>query len=69
MPGLPELRKLDLTYDASESDASAKRLIYTLFPEWEKLPGELVFKHFTEGITNTVGCSSVARNLEQDSVS
>lgn len=61
MPGLPELRRLDLTYDASESEASAERLIYALFPEWLKEPGELVFKHFTEGITNTVGTTPVVR--------
>lgn len=48
------VRHLDLTYDPCDSDASASRLLHTLFPEWERSEGSVEFVRFTDGITNTV---------------
>ena len=48
------LRHVPLLYDSADSDRSASRLIFTLFPEWEHAEGELEFVRFTDGITNTV---------------
>jgi len=42
------------TYDRTDSEASALRLVYQLEPSWETSEGEVKFVHFTEGITNTV---------------
>lgn len=53
---MSELRKIGLSYDGEESEASAKKIIFTLFPDWEHDDGEVKFKTFTEGITNTVRC-------------
>ena len=48
------LRQVPLWYNSAESDRSASRLIFTLFPEWEHAQGKLEFIRFTDGITNTV---------------
>ncbi|MCJ1465083.1 hypothetical protein MMC07_003699 [Pseudocyphellaria aurata] len=48
------LRYVPLLYNSAESDQSASRLIFTLFPEWEHAEGKLEFVRFTEGITNTL---------------
>ena len=49
-----DIRFLPLTYHHADSDASALRLVFTLFPTWEKDPGEVTFTRFTDGITNTL---------------
>ena len=51
---MSELRKLELSYNGVDSVASAKKLIFALFPDWETDDGEIKIKTFTEGITNTV---------------
>lgn len=43
-----------LSYDTEDSDASARRLISALKPEWDDSPGPVDFVKFKEGITNTV---------------
>lgn len=48
------LRHVPLLYNSAESDRSAARLIFSLFPEWEHAEGKLEFVRFTDGITNTV---------------
>lgn len=48
------VRHIDLSYDPHKSDTSALRLLYTLFPEWERAEGAVEFIRFTDGITNTV---------------
>jgi len=49
-----QLRYIPLTYDAGDCDASAKALIYALFPDWETTEGPVEFERFKEGITNSV---------------
>lgn len=48
-------RKLPLSHNSADSQASALRLVLTLFPNWEKADGQIEFIRFKEGITNTVG--------------
>ena len=50
-----DINYLSLAYDANDSDASATKLILTLFPHWEKTEGKIEFIRFKDGITNTVG--------------
>ena len=52
------LRHISLSHSTSDSQASALRLIFTLFPEWEHSEGEVKLTRFTDGITNTVDGSS-----------
>lgn len=58
----PELRHVPLSYNSAESERSASRLIFALFPEWEHAEGELEFVRFTDGITNTVRTLKPARS-------
>ncbi|KAI4288018.1 MAG: hypothetical protein L6R35_002723 [Caloplaca aegaea] len=46
-------RKLPLSHNSADSQASALRLVLTLFPDWEKADGQIEFIRFKEGITNT----------------
>ena len=48
------LRHIPLSYNNADSQGSALRLLFTLFPEWEHAEGEIKFIRFTDGITNTV---------------
>lgn len=50
----PALRYIPLTYTPADSQASALRLILTLFPHWEGPDNKIEFVRFTDGITNTV---------------
>ena len=50
-PGYPTL---PLSHNSADSQASALRLILTLFPDWETADGKVEFIRFKEGITNTV---------------
>ena len=50
----PHVRFIPLAYNHADSDASASRLVYTLFPHWEQEPGKIKFIRFTDGITNTL---------------
>ncbi|EPS32287.1 hypothetical protein PDE_07247 [Penicillium oxalicum 114-2] len=52
--GVPELRYIPLTYSPADSQASALRLILTLFPHWEGPDNKIEFVRFTDGITNTL---------------
>ena len=47
-------RFIPLTYNNADSQASALRLCFTLFPAWEQDPGEVKLTRFTDGITNTL---------------
>lgn len=47
------VRFIALTYNQSESQTSALRLVLTLRPEWEHT-GNVEFIRFTDGITNTL---------------
>jgi hypothetical protein len=49
-----QLRYIPISYDATDCDASAKALIYALFPDWETTEGPVEFERFKEGITNSV---------------
>lgn len=57
----PNLRHVPLSYNSAESDRSASRLIFALFPEWEHAEGKLEFVRFKDGITNTVRTLKSAR--------
>ena len=48
------LKYIPLSHDAANSEASALKLVTTLFPEWEQSLGSVEFVRFTDGITNTV---------------
>ena len=49
-----DIRQIPLSYDCTNSDASARALVFALFPEWEHEEGKLELIRFTDGITNTV---------------
>lgn len=49
-----DVRFIPLSYNVTESQTSALRLILTLFPEWEHTDGKIEFVRFTDGITNTL---------------
>lgn len=51
----PGYRRLPLSHNSADSQASALRLVLTLFPDWETADGKVEFIRFKEGITNTVG--------------
>ncbi|KAL8766540.1 MAG: hypothetical protein Q9209_006683 [Squamulea sp. 1 TL-2023] len=46
--------KLPLSHNNADSEASALRLVLTLFPDWETADGQVEFIRFKEGITNTL---------------
>ena len=48
------LKYLCLSYDPTNSEASARELLFALYPEWETSPGSVEFVRFKEGITNNV---------------
>ncbi|KAJ6006159.1 hypothetical protein N7451_004103 [Penicillium sp. IBT 35674x] len=50
----PNLRYIPLSYSPADSQASALRLILTLFPDWEGPENRIEFVRFTDGITNTL---------------
>ncbi|KAL8695825.1 MAG: hypothetical protein Q9224_003131 [Gallowayella concinna] len=47
-------QKLPLSHNSADSQASALRLVLTLFPDWEHTEGKVEFIRFKEGITNTL---------------
>lgn len=49
-----DIRFIPLSYNQSDSQTSALRLILTLFPQWEHTDGKIEFIRFTDGITNTL---------------
>ncbi|OQE32270.1 hypothetical protein PENSTE_c001G03694 [Penicillium steckii] len=50
----PALRYIPLSYSPADSQATALRLILTLFPDWEGPENKIEFVRFTDGITNTL---------------
>ncbi|KAL8948398.1 MAG: hypothetical protein Q9222_005413 [Ikaeria aurantiellina] len=48
------LRRLPLSHNSADSQASALRLALTIFPDWEDADGNVEFIRFKEGITNTL---------------
>lgn len=52
-PGESKVRFIPQTYDNTDSQTSALRLILSLRPEWEQ-DGQIEFVRFTDGITNTL---------------
>ncbi|EPE36325.1 Protein kinase-like (PK-like) [Glarea lozoyensis ATCC 20868] len=49
-----KVRFIPLSYNQSDSQTSALRLILTLRPDWENTDGKIEFIRFTDGITNTL---------------
>ena len=54
MANSKDLRHIPLSYNTADSEASALRLVLTLFPNWEYTEGKVEFIRFKDGITNTV---------------
>ncbi|KAL8918228.1 MAG: hypothetical protein Q9172_005521 [Xanthocarpia lactea] len=52
--GQAGFQKLPLSHNSADSQASALRLVLTLFPDWETSDGKVEFIRFKEGITNTL---------------
>ncbi|KAI1910548.1 hypothetical protein LOZ53_004368 [Ophidiomyces ophidiicola] len=48
------LRYIPLSYNHTDSQASALRLVLALNPAWERAAGKIEFVRFTDGITNTL---------------
>lgn len=48
-----EIRYIPLSYNSSDSEASALALVKARFPEWDD--SEIEFIKLTQGINNTVG--------------
>lgn len=48
------VRFIPLSYDSSDSQRSAMKLILTLFPQWAADEAHIEFIRFTDGITNTL---------------
>lgn len=48
------IRHIAQSYNNADSDGSALKLVYTLYPEWQLEEGKVEFVRFTDGITNTV---------------
>ena len=51
---IKDIKQIQLSYDAVDSDASARNLVFALFPSWEQDEGNVALIRFTDGITNTV---------------
>lgn len=51
---LKHIRAIPLFYNHDESEASARELTFTLFPDWETDEGDVEFKPLKDGITNTL---------------
>ncbi|TVY88357.1 Ethanolamine kinase, partial [Lachnellula willkommii] len=49
-----KVRFIPLSFNQTDSNTSALRLIYTLRPEWEHNGGKVELVRFTDGITNTL---------------
>lgn len=63
-----KVHHLALTYDYDKPEDSARQLIQALRPEWNDTGGSLVFKKFTDGITNTV-CKDKTRHMRTRAIS
>jgi ethanolamine kinase len=48
------LRHIPLSYNNSESEDSALRLVYAIEPKWREEKGVVEITKFTDGITNNV---------------
>lgn len=48
------VRFIPLSYDSSDSQQSALKLIHTLVPQWASEDSNVEFVRFTDGITNTL---------------
>ncbi|KAI6800449.1 kinase-like protein [Hortaea werneckii] len=48
------LRHISFTFENGDADRSALELVHALNPDWKTDPGPVVFKRFTDGITNTL---------------
>jgi len=55
-----DLQHIALSYNNAESEATALKLVFALYPHWQHQEGEVEFVRFTDGITNTVWRSSLA---------
>lgn len=53
-PARPSVPTIPQTYTNDDSDASARRLILALRPEWSSSASNIEFVRFTDGITNTL---------------
>ena len=49
-----KIRFIPLSYEQSDSQPSALRLVFSLRPDWEHTDGKIEFVRFTDGITNAL---------------
>lgn len=49
-----QIRAIPLSYNRNEPEVSARRLLFSLFPEWETEEGDVEFIPLKDGITNTL---------------
>ncbi|KAL1843167.1 hypothetical protein VTJ49DRAFT_2917 [Mycothermus thermophilus] len=52
--GEDHIRYIPLSYDSTNSDASALRLVFSIRPDWQDADSKVEFVRFTDGITNTL---------------
>ncbi|KAI9655331.1 MAG: hypothetical protein M1821_005478 [Bathelium mastoideum] len=48
------VKHIPLSFDNTKAEATATKLAFALFPEWEQSEGGLQFTRFTDGITNNL---------------
>lgn len=53
-PAIPKVPTLPLSYERSDSDGSALRIIHAARPEWNSPTANIKFVRCTDGITNTL---------------
>lgn len=51
---LGDLPYLDISYDLTNSETTAKELAYRIQPKWREVPEQIQIVQFKDGITNTV---------------
>lgn len=54
---------LDLAYDLSNSETTAKELAYKIQPKWREAPEQIQIVQFKEGITNTVSRPRISAHV------
>ena len=57
-----EAKRLPVSFNQSEPDASALQIVYILRPEWRTSPGTVDIHRFTAGVMNTVCFLSAAHS-------
>lgn len=54
MSSASSVKTIPILFDKDDTEGSAKRIVYALYPDWKNDGTGLKFKTFTQGVTNTV---------------